>query len=384
MRRALYRFEILNKVDPNVWNNNLQKSNYATFFQTYEYLTSSSSPSISSIFIIVFDENDEVKGQLGLQISSSVKAHSSLFMKKLASLFSNVGKRASWVSGPIIHEDDKNLRVKILEVLISSLREITKKYELVLIDGYTPPLDLKIDNNFFNTFKKHGYKIQNFFTFVTNLNDSLDEIWNNIHKSTRRDVVRAQKRNIEIKELTKYEQLDEYFQILEEWSKTKGLYGKQTSENKKEYWDYVNSGIEKLFMAYEDGKLVTTHRLGWFNGIAYSHKIINSYSRPTSLGGPLLMWHAIEWAKKSKMRIFDFSGGESPPLDDIDKKKYNEQWDSLLSYKRKWGGSEFPYYHVVKVQNNWRYKLIRALTKLDWSFRNYKRKHYKRPKAIMR
>ena len=137
-------------------------------------------------------------------------------------------------------------------------------------------------------------------------------------------------------------------------------------------------------MAYEDGKLVTTHRLGWFNGIAYSHKIINSYSRPTSLGGPLLMWHAIEWAKKSKMRIFDFSGGESPPLDDIDKKKYNEQWDSLLSYKRKWGGSEFPYYHVVKVQNNWRYKLIRALKKLDWSFRNYKRKHYKRPKAIMR
>ena len=68
----------------------------------------------------------------------------------------------------------------------------------MLIDGYTPPLDLKIDNNFFNTFKKHGYKIQNFFTFVTNLNNSLDEIWNNIHKSARRDIQRAQKKNIGI------------------------------------------------------------------------------------------------------------------------------------------------------------------------------------------
>ena len=82
--------------------------------------------------------------------------------------------------------------------------------------------------------------------------------------------------------------------------------------------------------------------------------------------------------------MYDFSGGEAPPLGEKDFKKYYEQWNSLLSYKRKWGGKEFPYYHIVKIQNNWRYKLSRSLSKLDWSFRNYKRKHYKRPRGVTR
>ena len=133
MRIDLYRFEIIKKIDPKVWNDNLKKSNFATFFQTYEYLTSSSDPEISSIFIEIYDEKDEVKGQLGLQINTSSKAHSSLFMKKIATALASVGKRASWVSGPIIHENDKKLRLKILEEFIKALDELIKKYELITI-----------------------------------------------------------------------------------------------------------------------------------------------------------------------------------------------------------------------------------------------------------
>ena len=85
--------------------------------------------------------------------------------------------------------------------------------------------------------------------------------------------------------------------------------------------------------------------------------------------------------KKTGMRIYDFSGGESPTSDERDKKRYSEQWESLLTYKRKWGGNEFPYYHVVKVRKDKSYKLFRIISKPDQLFRNYKKKNFSKKKT---
>jgi len=85
--------------------------------------------------------------------------------------------------------------------------------------------------------------------------------------------------------------------------------------------------------------------------------------------------------KKTGMRIYDFSGGESPTSDERDKKRYSEQWESLLTYKRKWGGYEFPYYHVVKVRKDKSYKLFRIISKPDQLFRNYKKKNFSKKKT---
>ena len=79
------------------------------------------------------------------------------------------------------------------------------------------------------------------------------------------------------------------------------------------------------------------------------------------------------------MKIYDFSGGEAPPSNKEDMERYTQQWESLFAYKRKWSGSEFPYYHFIKIINKERYKLYRALSKPDLLLRNYKKKHFKRP-----
>ncbi len=379
----MYNFEILDSVDSKSWNNNLKKSQYSTFFQTYEYLNSQASqrdiPDFP-IFINIYDEKKNVKGQLGMIIFQSARAYSSKYVEKGLNFFSKLGKRASWVGGPIIHENDKKLRLEILRTILNAIDIIIAKNNIVVVNGYTPPQDLLIDDNYLSEIKNNGYGIENFFTFVSDLRNSLDDIWNNVHKNTIRDVKRAQSRNIIIKELTDYNQLDDYFALSNTWKKTKGI-GIQVSKNFNEkYWNCIKAGTEKVFLAYENDDLVASHRLGCFNDIAYSHKLTNSYSKPTSLGGPLLTWKAIEWAKKSGISIYDFSGGESTPTDERDKKRYSEQWDSLLIYKRKWGGKEFPYYHLIKLKNEKKYKIFRILSKPDWIIRNYKKKHYKRPK----
>ena len=376
----MYNYKI-SKIVPNDWNENLKKSAHANFFQTSDYLeTTSINDNGFPLFISVHDDSQEVVGQLGLVIRESVRAHSSTAFNSFLNNFSNLGNRGSWAGGPIIHGAGQD-RIEILKAIIKSLNEIGKEHRLAVLDGYSSPFDFDINPDNLNIFSKNNFGIENFFTYATDLNQSLDDIWNNVHNSSRRDVKRAEKRGIIVKVLDSYEELDDYFSLIKTWAKTKGIISRDFSENyKRKFWNCIERNIEKIFLSYDNKEIVAGHRLGCFNNIAYSHKITNSYSSPTSLGGPILTWYAIKWAKENGMHTYDFSGGASPPDDKNKLESYHEKWDSLLYYKKKWGGKTFPYFHFVKVFNKKKYGLFRVLYKPDYLLREYKRKHHKRPR----
>lgn len=375
-----YIFKILKEVDTQKWDHDLAITDYGDTFQTEEYLSYESfEEKRTPFFIYVYDDTGNIKGQLGVVVQKSVNVYSSPFLSKIFNLFAKLGTRALWVHGPILHTDNKKDRIEILHTIIQALETLTKKENIVVIGGYTPHGDYLIDDDYKNEFKNNGYKIIDQYTFATDLNQSIDEIWSNLSESAKRDVTRAKKRNIKIKEL-EHEDLQEFFSLGEKWAKTKGIEKSVPSDQQEAFWKYCKSGLEKVFLAYENDELVSAHRLACFNGNVYSHRMTNSYSKATSLGGPLLTWHAIEWAKNAGMKIYDFSGGLSPPSDEKERKKYDEWWSGLFSYKKKWGGREFPYYNVLKIRKKTTYKLFRALSKIDWYYRNFKHKNYEKPK----
>jgi hypothetical protein len=377
-----YTYKILTEIDPEKWDSDLSTVAYATTFQTAEYLSYESfEEKKTPFFIYVYDETGNVKGQLGLVVDKSVSMYSSPILNRIVNFFAKLGSRALWVHGPILNTQDKKARIEILSTIIEALETLTAKENIVLVGGYTPHGDYLIDEDYKNEFKRSGYKIIDQYTFATNLNENIDNIWNNLTESAKRDVTRAKKRNILVREL-EYKDLHEYFSLGQQWAKTKGIEKFVPLKQREEFWKYYKSGVEKIFLAYEEGELVTAHRLACFNGVAYSHKITNSYSKPTSLGGPLLTWHAIEWAKNAGMKIYDFSGGLSPPSNEKERKKYEKWWSGLFSYKKKWGGHEYPYYNVLKIRRKKTYKLFRVLAKIDWSYRNYKHQRYKKPKKV--
>ena len=375
-----YTFKILKEVDAQKWDHDLSKIDYADTFQTAEYLSYKSfEEKRTPFFIYVYDDTGNVKGQLGLVVQKSVTIYSSLVLSKIINLFAKLGIRALWIHGPILHTQDKKARIEILHTIIKALEALTKKENIVLIGGYTPHGGYLLDEDYNNEFKKNGYKIIDQYTFVTDLNENIDKIWNNLAESAKRDVTRAKKRNITVKEL-EHKDLHEYFSLGQKWAKTKGIEKSVPMNQREEYWEYYKSGVEKVFLAHEKGELISSLRVGCFNGVVQTFQVVSSYSKPASLGGPLLTWHAIEWAKNAGMKIYDFSGGLSPPSDEKEKKKYEEWWSGLFSYKKKWGGREFPYYNVLKIRRKKTYKLFRTLSKIDWSYRNYKHKMYKKPK----
>ena len=362
----MYNFKIYTNIDSK-WNENLTKSNHGNYFQTAEY-TSSDSKDFFPVFVYVFDEDKNVVGQLTIQIIKTTVLYSSPIIHKIARILSKITSRGIWLYGPVIHSNDKQSHIEILRIIIKAVDEILERYDLVHIEGYSPPLDVLIDEDYKQEFRKNGYIVRDYVTFLANLDKNIDEIWQNVHYNARRDVTRAKKRGITIKELKTRDQLKEYLLLQQQWAKTKGLIVTNPFGEEDHLWNNFKKGLEVFFLAYQDNQLISAIRIGCFNSTAHAHFILSSYSGSTSLGGPMLTWHVLEWAKLTGIKIYDFSGGRKNKQDMIEDK------NTLLFYKKKWGGEEYPHYNFVKSRKKLSYRLYKFLFRLTQSYHNLKRK----------
>jgi len=333
-------------VDSTNWNNDLLKSAYSTSYQTAEYLTSDLE-NIIPIFIHVVNANNEIVGQLGIRIIDSTVMYSSPLFKRYSKIISKIAKRMIWVHGPIIHSNNIDERKNILTEILKEVNQVSEKYDVVYIEGQTSPCDFLIDEDYQKIFSDNGYTKSNSRSFLANLNLTSDELWSNVSKKARGDVNRAKRREIQTKVLESRDEINDFVSLNKEWAKAKDLTITNPEKQKEIFWKNHKSGVEKILLAYKESKLVAGLGLGCFNKIVHTNFVISSYNIETNLGGTLLTWHAVEWAKTNNFEIYDFSGGGVA--------------ESLLSYKKKWGGKETPYYIFRKIRKHSSYKLYSAV-----------------------
>ena len=362
-----YTFRIETQVESD-WNQNLIKNKSGNFFQSSDYLTSDSK-NFFPVFIYVLDELGNVVGQLGISVIMTTVLYSSSLFQTVLKLITNLTRRGIWLFGPILHSDVKEERLKILQQIITAINVVCKKYDLVFIEGYTSSYDRLIDKEQIQLFTKNNFTVSDHITFITDMTKPLDEIWNNVSKKTRGDINRAKRRNIVVKELQSYDDLKDYLMLHNTWAKTKGLELTDPFQDIEKMWNNHKNGVEKFFLAYQDNDLISALRLTCFNGIVYTHFVLSSYSESTSLGGTLLTWSALEWAKNSGINLYDFSGGP----------KQNNDYDknSLVFYKKKWGGDEYVHYNLIKASKKYHYIIYKLLFNLVRFYHNLQGKRYK-------
>ena len=97
-----YKYKISTSVNLDEWNNLLKKSGYSSFFQTAQNIVSKPNDTLP-FFIMVLDQNEEIKGQLALNIIKTSVMYSSKFLRTLNKMISKITSRIIWVYGPIIH-----------------------------------------------------------------------------------------------------------------------------------------------------------------------------------------------------------------------------------------------------------------------------------------
>ena len=362
----MYKTKISTEINSNDWNSELKKSNYSTYLQTVEYLNINSNENTFPIFISVLDEKNAVVGQLGLLIIKTSVQYGSALFQKLSKTISGVSTRGIWQYGPTIHTENKMEKKEILRMILKANNEIIKKYNLVFIEGYSAPLDVSLCDEEIKEYEKYGYNTKKFVAFLTDLKKPIEEIWKNVQQYAKKNVNRAAKRGVTIKELKTFEDSKQAISLFQKWGKTKGLIISDPEQQLKKFWDRQNSGFEKTFLAFKEEQLVSSITISHFNNIVVPIQVLNSYSSiARNLGGPALTWYAIKWSKEFKFGIYDITGG--PLLPENEQVNDKKRPFSLIHYKKKWGGKQYIHYHFIKINKKSSYMIYKKLFKiLKW------------------
>ena len=358
-RCMMFTYKIETTVDSK-WNQNLLKSAHASFFHSAEYLNSTSKE-FFPLYVSILDENQNVVAQLKMIIIKSSVLYSNQLLDLFFKSLQKLSRRGIWRDGPIIHSNNKEDRIKILQTIIEANDEIFKKYNLVFLEGYISPYDKMVDNDYIQKFVNHKYTLSFSYTYIIDMLKPIDEIWKNVARKARGDVNRAKRRNLIIKKINTFDDLKQYLLLHSTWVKTKGLELSDPFRDIEELWKNHKKGMEQFFLAYKDDRLISAVRIVCFNGIAYAHFVVSSDSESTNLGGSYLTWYTIEWAKNNGFKLYDFSGGNKSSAE-----------HSAVFYKKKWGGSEYTHYNLVKIKKKYHYKIYELLFILFRYYNNFK------------
>mgnify|MGYP000595511582 CR=1 FL=1 len=145
-------------------------------------------------------------------------------------------------------EINKMEKKEILRMILKANNEIIKKYNLVFIEGYSAPLDVSLCDEEIKEYEKYGYNTKKFVAFLTDLKKPIEEIWKNVQLYAKKNVNRAAKRGVTIKELKTFEDSKQAISLFQKWGKTKGLIISDPEQQLKKFWDRQNSGFEKTFL----------------------------------------------------------------------------------------------------------------------------------------
>lgn len=340
---------ISDNVDENYWDENLQKSTSSTIYQI---------PSYSNVYKQVFDskpvfitvkKNNEVAGQLTMLIHTKYYwKDANVFSKTLGSKL-NLNAILRWEYGPIIH--DSFDRGEILDALLMAVEKISEDNDVTMIRGTTYPLP-SFDYN--EIFTKYGYSRTNWATYITELDQNPESLYNELSKETRYDIRKSEKNGLELEIVDSFSSFKEYSELALSARLRTGEKRKDNPLFVEKFWkNLYDKGYLKVFLARKDGELLGAIENLIFNKNVIQYGIVNS-PKTQLLGGTFLTWNAIKWSIENSCRTYDMGG--------INPNPETEKEKSINFYKSKWRGKQLDYIRYVKIRKPSKTKLSAALS----------------------
>lgn len=300
----------------NKWNERLIQTPFGTIYHTKEYAAVLEWLGRKPLFIKFIDSKGNIIAQmLGNIYSRADEKNFSSILKKIPGIKKNF---FSWTFGPVFFDSEQMNKV------CASLTDyiISKNY---LPLGSSHPLTGR-------PFTKINSKLNpiEWSTFLIDLSQNEEQILNNMEKhSARKNIMRAKKHNVYVKEMSKKD-LVLYQKIREETNPVP-----LTRLEKR--WDLLKPLGWTGFLAYKDDKPIGGLMISSFNkyvnewGIARTKKD----AEEKTYAQDLLKWTIIEWGIKNRFRYFDLTGAN--PNAEESKEK------GIFRYKKKWGGKLIKY-----------------------------------------
>ena len=173
------------------------------------------------------------------------------------------------------------------------------------------------------------------YTYVIDLNDSLDVLWSNFNSSMKNKVKKA-KKNVS---LVLDKPVDVFYEVNKKTFHRQGINIPYTLEFVKQMDNaLLSKNKRKIFYAVdENGNIHSALYLIWGDRSSYVHMVGEDPELRNSGAGILLIWEAIKYSKNIlNLDSFDFEGSMIEGVEQV---------------RRSCGGVQMPYFQVWKTNS---------------------------------
>lgn len=196
--------------------------------------------------------------------------------------------------------------------------------------------------------------------WVLDISQSEEMILQGMRKTTRYEVRRGLKMDIQVKKSVNPEDISEFVSLYKETSKRHGFVSHGSIVEEFEY--FASRGESMLLLGYIEKTLIASAIIVFYGGQAIYHHGASLPSKvPVSY---MLQWQAILEAKKRSIGIYNFYGiaPEGKP---------NHPWNGLTLFKKGFGGKEVRYLHAYDYPLSPLYIVPKIIESIRTKMRGY-------------
>ena len=325
--------ETIDKIDEKQWEDLVNQSDFASFFQTKECFDFFSTLSFLSSFVYGVVEDNRLKGVISGYIV--------LAKNPLSRFFS---KRAIIQGGPLISNDISD---EALAALLNHLKINLRKKAIYI----------EIRNSFdYSRFKaifeKNGFDYCPHFNFQVDTKSGINAVFQNLSKSKRRQIRHSQKAGIEIIDTKDQQDIDQFYDILFNLYRhkvKKPLFPKEFIEK------LITLPQGHLFVAkYEQQVISGMACVCWNKQTVYEWLVGGNDEKFKSVYPSVaITFGAIEFAANNGYQLFDFMGAGNP-----------DEAYGVREFKAKFGGRLVEYGRFMCVNNKYLYQFGKFVIRL--------------------
>ncbi len=344
-----FKAEISRTINEKDWNVQLLKKKESTTYQNTNWskVYQDSFNSIP-IFIRVKNEKDEIVGHLLAKIQQKEYWSDANTILRFIGGTLQLRKMLTWDYGPIFY--DVSNQNEILSKILTALDEVAKNYNVTAIRGSSPPL-INYGNE--KIFQKFNYETKSWSTYIIDLTQNIDHLYQSLDKKTRYDIRKAEQNDLEFEVVKDRSAFDVFQELKIQEKKRRGEKKSRLPKFLDSHWkNLYKNGLENLFLAKHKGEPLSAILCLNFNGNLIQHAVANS-GNTDLLGGSFLTWNTIKWSMKKKFLTFDMGGVN--PFPKIEKER------GIGFYKSKWGGEKTDFIIYLKIRDKTKMKISLAL-----------------------
>ena len=318
-------------IDPQQWQALIDRSPYATWFQTKEaYEFYASLPEEMTPFAVGIEENGHLAGVI-VGYTTQEKNPIKQFLTR----------RAIIIGGPLL---DKNISDETLKILLLAVKGLLKDAIYIETRNFNDYTQWRF------IFDQCGFAYQPHLNFHQDC--TKENIFSSMSESRRRQIKKAIKNGVEIVEASSIEEVKAFYDIL---------------------FDLYRNKIKTPLFAWTFFKDFYIQSYGKYFLVKYQDTIIGGIMCPILQGKAIYEWFvcglddvyknqypsvmatyaAIEYANKHNIPLFDFMGAGKP----------NEAY-GVRDFKARFGGEQVEHGRFLCVRKNLLYAIGKFVVKL--------------------